>query len=98
MQAIVDELLDRAGPRGRMDVIADFAEPLPAVVIAELLGVPPEDHRRFKAWSTQLLSLLGSGSPAEAGPRFQEALDALLDYLGVWRGPSPSGGASRATT
>src|SRR5436305_4601643 len=51
---IIDELIARVRPRGRMDFIADFAMPLPAIVIAELLGVPPEDRDTFHAWSEKV--------------------------------------------
>src|ERR1700736_4759187 len=43
--SIVRELIDRIAPRGgAFDVITDLAYPLPVVVIAELLGIPPEDR------------------------------------------------------
>ena len=54
--ATVAELL--AGLDGDVDLIADFAFPLPAVVIAEMLGVPPEDRDLFKVWSDQLTALV----------------------------------------
>jgi len=81
IRTIIDELLSE--PRDEMDVIADFAVPLPAIVIAELLGVPPEDHPRFKAWSTELISLIGGEGGAELNfARAQTAIDALMEYLG----------------
>src|SRR5207237_8569860 len=48
---IVDRLLDQLGPRGQMDVIADFAVPLPVKVIADLLGIPLDRREDFKLWS-----------------------------------------------
>src|SRR5262249_41334977 len=47
IERVVDDLLDAALPRGRMDLIADLAGPLPAIVIAELFGIPPEDRELF---------------------------------------------------
>lgn len=83
IQEIVDELLDAVDEVGEMDVIRDFAAPLPAVVIAELLGVPSADHPRFKAWSTELISVFDADQgPEVIVPRAQKALDRLLDYLG----------------
>jgi cytochrome P450 PksS len=46
-----------ANARGhRMDLIGDFALPLPTIVIAEMLGVPPEDRRKFHRWSSAIVS------------------------------------------
>ena len=48
IQQIVDGLLDRVENQGGMDLIEDFAYPLPVTVICEMLGVPLEDRERFK--------------------------------------------------
>ena len=60
IQEIADQLIDRALDSGRMDVIADFANPLPAIVTAELFGVPVEDHENLKTWSTDFAEMLGN--------------------------------------
>ncbi|MDQ6699156.1 MAG: cytochrome P450 [Acidobacteriota bacterium] len=60
IQEIADRLIDRALPSGRLDVIADFANPLPAIVTAELFGVPVEDHENLKIWSTDFAEMLGN--------------------------------------
>lgn len=49
--ALADDLLDTAVGRGRLDVVADFAIPLPLLMIAELLGVEPDRREDFKRWS-----------------------------------------------
>jgi cytochrome P450 len=54
IQALVDGLLDKIQTGGKMDVIADFAYPLPTVVICEMLGVPVEDQEQFKVWTRDL--------------------------------------------
>jgi cytochrome P450 PksS len=51
IQKAVDGLLDRAGAPGRLDVLADFAEPLPTLVICELMGIPAEDGPALRQWS-----------------------------------------------
>ncbi|GAA4735781.1 cytochrome P450 family protein [Actinomycetospora chibensis] len=51
---LADELLDAAVRRGTMDLVADYALPLPLTVIARLIGVPPEDAARFRAWTRAL--------------------------------------------
>ena len=65
---IVDQLLDAVEPEGRMDGIADFAYPLPAIVIAEMLGVVPQDRWLFMKWSDDLTAYMGTGQarPQEA--------------------------------
>jgi cytochrome P450 len=60
IQRFVDDVLDTVRPRGRMDVIRDLAYPLPATVIAELLGVPHADRDRFKQWSDDTAALAGN--------------------------------------
>src|SRR6185295_11808721 len=60
IQNIADDLIDRVLPQGRMDVIADFAAPLPAIVTAELLGVPTSDHQQLKGWSADFAEMLGN--------------------------------------
>src|SRR5260370_42502959 len=51
IQEIMDGLLDAVISKGRMDVIADFASPAPAIVTAEMLGVPVADQGQLKDWS-----------------------------------------------
>jgi cytochrome P450 len=58
---IVGDLLDQVSPRGEMDVIEDFAVPLPVMVIAELLGIPIEHRDRFKRWSDAFVTGGGTG-------------------------------------
>ncbi len=60
IQEITDQLLDHVVSKGQMDVIADFANPLPAIVTAELFGVPVEDHAKLKDWSTDFAEMLGN--------------------------------------
>jgi cytochrome P450 len=61
ISAIVHDLLDRVVSQGRMDAIHDFGEPLPVIVIAELLGIPAEDRARFKVWSDAVVELSHGG-------------------------------------
>jgi cytochrome P450 len=53
-QEVVDELLGAAMEAGRVDLLEEFAYPLPVRIICDLLGVPPEDQDRFKVWSGAL--------------------------------------------
>jgi hypothetical protein len=60
IQEIAESLIDKVQDRGRMDMIADFAAPLPAIVTAEMLGVPTEDHVNLKKWSADFAEMLGN--------------------------------------
>ncbi len=60
IKEIVASLLDAVQSKGRMDVIADLAEPLPATVTAELMGVPVADIYQLKAWSADFAEMLGN--------------------------------------
>src|SRR5713101_9518584 len=51
IREIAKELLDKAAAKGEFEVMADLANPLPVMVIAEMLGVPPEDYEMFKRLS-----------------------------------------------
>jgi cytochrome P450 len=51
MRGMVAALLDRMADRGQMDVMADLAFPFPLRVMADLLGLPPQDEERYAAWS-----------------------------------------------
>ena len=54
------ELLNRVGGRKSIDLIADFALPIPTTVIAEMLGVPVEDGNKFNRWSNAIIQAVSS--------------------------------------
>jgi cytochrome P450 len=82
IQEIADDLLDRVEARGHMDVIADFAAPMPAIVTAEMLGVPTEDHVNLKKWSTDFAEMLGNFQHnPDRIPRVLESTNNLTDYF-----------------
>jgi pimeloyl-[acyl-carrier protein] synthase len=60
IQEIAESLIDKVQERGGMDIIADFAAPLPAIVTAEMLGVPTDDHVNLKKWSADFAEMLGN--------------------------------------
>jgi len=60
IQDIVDTLMEALTSGGRMDVIADLAAPLPAIVTSEMLGVPTSDRDRLKQWSEDFAEVLGN--------------------------------------
>jgi cytochrome P450 len=67
---------------GRMDVIADLAYPLPAIVTAEMLGVPTSDCDQLKAWSADFATMLGNfeHNPDHA-PRVRRSLKEMTAYF-----------------
>ncbi|HXV97613.1 MAG TPA: cytochrome P450, partial [Anaerolineae bacterium] len=84
IQQIVDELLDAVEENGQMDVIRQFAYPLPMIVTMELLGLPPEDRDRFKKWSDDFMAVIGivRREPhliEEAGQSLAEFTDYISD-------------------
>lgn len=80
VEALVATLVDEAAAKGRFDLIHDLAEPLPSIVIAELLGVPAADHRQFREWSSALIAGIASPS-AEARAAATAAGQHLFAYL-----------------
>jgi hypothetical protein len=60
IQEIADSLIDRFIGKGSADIVADLAAPMPAIVTAELLGVPVSDHEQLKQWSIDFAEILGN--------------------------------------
>ena len=60
IESIANGLIDKVISSGRMDLLADFAHPFPAIVTATMLGVPVEDHRQLSAWVIDLAEVLGN--------------------------------------
>jgi cytochrome P450 len=84
IQQIADTLIDAAmaAQPGQMDIIAEFAEPLPAIVTAEMLGVPIRDHRQLKDWTAVFAEMLGNfqHNPDNV-PKVLRALKEMLEYF-----------------
>ena len=74
IEAICRELLDVMEREGRTELVRDYALPLPATVIAELLGIPAKDQRRFHRWSNRIVSI-------SSGRDVWRALPAALAFV-----------------
>ena len=77
---VTQELLDEVKSRGKMDVVSDIAFPLPAKVIAEMLGVPPEDWDIFQRWA-RVDSSDPAASRREAGRSYREEMSDYFSRL-----------------
>jgi cytochrome P450 len=93
MREIAHELVDRFSGDGRVDFMEEFADPFPARVICELLGVPRDQHDAFRGWANDL-GLLFSFTFADNKERIEAALAGLYaatDALIAQRRARPTG-------
>ena len=77
LQGLLDDIDDPAG----FDLMQAIAQPLPVIVIAEMLGVPPEDRARFKVWSDQRARVLEPMIDAREREVAEAANRSLNDYF-----------------
>jgi cytochrome P450 len=81
---IADSLIDGVRDRGRMNILADLAIPLPAIVTAEMLGVPTSDWHQLTAWSSDFAQVLGN---FQHNPdRAPQVIRSLNDMTAYFRG------------
>ncbi len=83
IQTLVDDLLDRVQSAGRVNFVQDFAYPLPAIVIAEMLGVPPEDRELFIKWTGDFARLLDGFDMSFDG--VVQALSGVSEFMDYFR-------------
>jgi len=81
IQAIVDGLVDRVAGAGEIDLIADFVEPLPVTVIAELLGIPEADRHHLRPWSADICLMYELDPPESSARKAVQASIEFGDYL-----------------
>ena len=80
---VVDQALRELADKSSVDLITDFAYPIPAVVIAEIMGVPPNDRDTFKEWSDSVMVLVfGARGLEDRRLKAQHGLMELASYLG----------------
>ncbi len=81
VREITNELLSHTAGSSELEAMAALANPLPVIVIAELLGVSASDHAQFKQWSNDMISSFGQDMAAGPSPAGLAAKDALRRYL-----------------
>jgi cytochrome P450 PksS len=83
VQKVVDDLVEHIQPRGGMDLVADFAQPLPANVIAEMFGIPAADRANFQRWSDDTARFFGGtlGDIMEDAQRANDSVRNLEEYF-----------------
>jgi cytochrome P450 len=81
IQAITDDLLDAINATGEVELMKAFAEPLPTIVIAEMLGVDPADRDDFKRWSDTGVMAFNPLLTPEERKVVNAATEALDAYL-----------------
>src|SRR3954471_2417450 len=81
IQDVVDRLIDRARDQGEMDLLRDFAEPIPVAVIAELLGVPEEDRPLLLPWSARIVKLYERGYTEAQARDANQAVVEFSEYI-----------------
>ncbi len=80
IQEISDELLAKIEGQDQVDIIDEFAFPLPIIVICEILGVPSTDRDKFRMWSNSLIE----GTSGDSNATVYEHMNDFIQYLGQW--------------
>jgi cytochrome P450 PksS len=80
---VVEELLDGVSARGKMDLVREFAYPLPERMICAMLGVPFSDHAKFEDWSVKILNRVIAGAGDEGVLR--ASTEAMLEFAAYLR-------------
>lgn len=83
--AHVDRFVDGVVTSGRMELIADLAHPLPAIVIAEMAGFPVEDRERFRDWTNRINAFFFASGVAQ--PESGESANLAIVEARAWIGP-----------
>jgi len=81
IEALVGQLLEPLRDGGRFDLVRDLAEPLPILVIAELLGLPVEDRKELKRWSDDLAVMLDGSIAMQHMGRAVQSASEVIAYL-----------------
>jgi cytochrome P450 len=81
IEELVTDMLDRLDPSGPVDLLSQYAEPLPVYVIADLLGVPRADHVQLRAWSQAIVHMYEHDVDQTTRDEAVAASRAFADYV-----------------
>ena len=81
VRVLCEDLLDAVERKGSMELISDYALPMPATVIADLLGLLAEDRRKFHRWSSKIVSVSPGAEAGLEGLRLIPSVWAFIRYL-----------------
>jgi cytochrome P450 len=84
MYEIAHELFDNALERREVDFVRALTYPLPVIIIAEIIGIPPEDREQFKQWSDAAVENLGTALFVPPEPERFRRLSQLLAEMGAY--------------
>ena len=77
VRRICTQIIDRVAPKGECDFVWDIAAPLPLLLIADMLGFPPEAYDDLLRWSDDLIRATTADPPPEVA---QAGLEAMLEF------------------
>lgn len=79
---LIDAMLVEAQDTGEIELMHQFAHPLPALVIAQMLGVPAADQQHFVRWSDDMATFMGSANPTlELANIAYQSMNSLMEYF-----------------
>jgi cholest-4-en-3-one 26-monooxygenase len=78
---IARQIVDSVATKGECDFVVDVAAELPLAVISEMIGVPPEDHRKIFDWSNTMIAM---GADPEYGGSMEIATNAASEMFAYW--------------
>ncbi|WP_407636412.1 cytochrome P450 family protein [Fictibacillus gelatini] len=77
IQEIANELLDKMAMKQEVDLLNEYAFPLPMTVISEMLGIPEKDREQFRMWSNVIIDVSNKEEQQEANPYIKEFVNYL---------------------
>ena len=83
LEEAADRILDQVLDEGSMEAISQFAAPIPVAMIAELMGIPAEDHSKLLDWSHAIVKVFDQNVTEAEGAAADRATTDFVEYLGV---------------